>query len=420
MLATAFNDYDAALAACELFDTQQLQALTTAGGAEYATFTALSHRQVTGATAVVWNEARQSVWAYMKEISSDGDISTVDVIYPASPFFVLYAPELLKQMLLPILAYGQNETDIPYVLPWAPHHLGFWPVADINSYEQEQMPMEESANLLIMLAAIAQQQGNNVSYLKPYWPALTQWANYLNVSLPDPGIQTCTDDFEGPSPHNVNLALKGILGLGSFALLLNASGQPQEAALYQAAAEDYVQQWLKMGLDNSGDHYRLQYNLNNTFSIKYNLMWQYVLNFNYFPRSVADTEIAYYLTHTNQYGVPLDSRGALTKVDWVSWAAAFASKQNDAESLFHSLYVFANRTESRVPFSDYYNTKTNRQIGFQARPVLGGLWARVLVLQQQQQQQVKVAKERVESLPSRLSSARRIAAAGGDKRRTLH
>ena len=219
----------------------------------------------------------------MKEISSDGDVSTVDVIYPAAPFFVLYAPELLKQTLLPVLAYGQNETDIQCALPWAPHHLGTWPVSDITGPEQEQMPMEESANLLIMLAAIAQKQNNDVSYLKPYWPALTPWANYLNISLPDPGEQLCTDDFEGPSPHNVNLALKGILGLGSFALLLNANGQTSEASVYRQAAEGFVQDWLKMGLYESGDHYRLQFDLANTWSTKYNLMWQYALGLDLFP-----------------------------------------------------------------------------------------------------------------------------------------
>ena len=175
-------------------------------------------------------------------------------------------------MLLPVLAYGQNETDIPYVLPWAPHHLGTWPVANITSEEQEQMQMEESANMLIMLAAIAQKQNNNVTYLKLYWPALTMWPQYLNVLLPDPGDQTCTDDLEGHSPHNVNLALKGILGLGSFARLLNASGPTKQAAAYWRQAQGYVQDWLHMALDVSNDHYRLQYNLNST---KYNLMWQY-------------------------------------------------------------------------------------------------------------------------------------------------
>ena len=399
MLAAAFSDYEDILAMCESFDEQELMKLTAAGGAEYATYTALAHRQATGATVVVWNEARQSVWAYMKEISSDGDVSTVDVIYPAAPFFVLYAPELLKQTLLPVLAYGQNETDIKYALPWAPHHLGTWPVSDITGPEQEQMPMEESANLLIMLAAIAQQQGNDVSYLKPYWPALTQWANYLNVSLPDPGNQLCTDDFEGPSPHNVNLALKGILGLGSFALLLNASGQPQEAALYRTAAEGYVQMWLKMGIDESGDHFRLQFDLSNTWSTKYNLMWQYALGLDLFPQSVADMEIAWYKSHARKYGVPLDSRSDMVKCDWLSWAAAFASSQEDAEELLHYVYLFADQTSSRVPFSDWYNSTTNRQIGFQARPVMGGLYARTLVLDMQAKRETQQPQQLQQSQP---------------------
>ena len=385
MLAAAFSDYADILAQCEQFDSTELATLTMAGGKEYATYTALAHRQATGATVAVWNSERQAVWAYMKEISSDGDVSTVDVIYPAAPFFVLYAPELLKQTLLPVLAYGQNETDIKYALPWAPHHLGTWPVSDITGPEQEQMPMEESANLLIMLAAIAQKQGGDVAYLKPYWPALTQWANYLNTSLPDPGYQLCTDDFEGPSPHNVNLALKGILGLGSFALLLNASGATSEARKYRQAAEGFVQDWLKMGLDESGDHYRLQFDLADTWSTKYNLMWQYALGLDLFPQSVADMEIAWYKAHARQYGVPLDSRSDMVKCDWLSWAAAFASKQSDAEELLHYVYLFADQSPSRQPFSDWYNSTTNRQIGFTARPVMGGLYARALVLDMQQQ-----------------------------------
>ena len=67
--------------------------------------------------------------------------------------------------------------------------------------------------MLIMLAAIAK-AGSSVSFLSPYGPLLKSWAEFLNATLPDPGNQLCTDDFEGPSPHNANLAAKGILGLG--------------------------------------------------------------------------------------------------------------------------------------------------------------------------------------------------------------
>jgi hypothetical protein len=44
---------------------------------------------------------------------------------------------------------------------------------------------------------------------------------------------------EGPSPHNCNLAVKGILGLGAYAILLNATGQTQRATVYMNQAQDY-------------------------------------------------------------------------------------------------------------------------------------------------------------------------------------
>ena len=93
--------------------------------------------------------------------------------------------------------------------------------------------------------------------------------------------------------------------------------------------------------------------------------------------------------------MPLDSRSDMVKCDWLSWAAAFASSQSDAEELLHYVYLFADQSPSRTPFSDWYNSTTSRQIGFTARPVMGGLYARALVLdmqaereQRQQQQQL--------------------------------
>jgi len=41
----------------------------------------------------------------MKEISSDGDVSTVDVIFPSSPLFFVKNPEVFRLILLPLLAY---------------------------------------------------------------------------------------------------------------------------------------------------------------------------------------------------------------------------------------------------------------------------------------------------------------------------
>jgi hypothetical protein len=61
--------------------------LTKTGGEQYATLGSLVTRQATGALSRTWSDQHNRSQLYMKEISSGGLISTVDVIYPSSPFF---------------------------------------------------------------------------------------------------------------------------------------------------------------------------------------------------------------------------------------------------------------------------------------------------------------------------------------------
>jgi len=365
----------------DLFDATLITALQKVGGDQYATLGALVYRQVTGSVMMTWNDRLQTKWLFMKEISSDGDVSTVDVIYPASPFLLYLAPEALRLALLPILAYANNETApyglyIPYNLAWSPHHLGTWPICNIKPDQQEQMPMEETGNMFIMLAAIAQQQ-KSVAYLAPYWPLLQMWAVYLNQSLPDPEDQLCTDDFEGPSPHNVNLAAKGIVGLGAYAQLLTMKGDTTTANQYMTWARGFVNFWLTNASD--GDHYRLQYNLPGTWSQKYNILFQKILGLDLFPQSVFDMETNYYLgKQLNKYGVPLDDRATFTKADWSMWCGAWANV-TQFNTFTNALYQFAINTPQRVPFTDWYDTISANQQGFQARPVMGGIYSRMLL-----------------------------------------
>jgi len=380
-LTKVTTNYASAVNKSNSFDTSLIQTLTTVGGDKYATISSLVYRQITGGTKQVWNNYANESWNFMKEISSCGCLQTVDVIYPAAPFFVYFSPEILRQQIVTHLVYANNETKpygdyVPYNLEWAPHHLGQWPIANIRPDQQEQMPMEETGNMFIMLAAVAQKQ-NNVSYLANYWNLLDSWSNYLNKSLPDPEDQLCTDDFEGPSPHNVNLAAKGIVGLGAYSVLLRIKGDTSKADAVLAQAQVFVQDWLKMADD--GDHYRLQYDEAGTWSLKYNLLFQKVLNLDLFPQSVFDKELSYYLSkHLNTYGVPLDNRGTFTKSDWLLWVAAFGTA-DQFTTLVNAEYNFAHTSPSRVPFTDWYDTVSDKQQGFQARPVMGGLYSRLLL-----------------------------------------
>ena len=398
MIAAGLQDYATLKTQADRYDTAVLTDLTARAGQRYATVAVLAHRQVMGATTSVWNEEKQEPWLYMKEQSSDGDVSTVDVIFPASPFYLhLEGAEQLRLMLLPLLAYANNETEVSYGLPWAPHHLGTWPVCDLLAQEQEQMPVEESSNMLIMLAAIAQRQGGAVGYLVPYLPLLTTWAEYINASLPDPGVQLCTDDFEGPSPHNANLAVHGIIGISAYAILLTYMDLTEQAVRWNALAASLALAWEELALDVDGSHYKQRYDQNGTWSEKYNLVWQYVLGGDAmtFSSSVRDLELTYYYKQSQQYGIPLDNRQPLSKCDSSSWVAAMASTLEQRQRMIDWLYDFVHATPDRQPFPDLYDTTTNRAGGFFARPVVGGLY-NVAILSSMQKHTLQYPKSRKE------------------------
>ena len=203
-------------------------------------------------------------------MSTGGALSTVDVLFPGAPLYIALAPETLKRMLWPILSWSNNETSTPVTISWAPHDLGGYPIANANAAAQEEMPLEESGNMLLMLAAIAQRQSGDVSWLVPYQRILEEWAQFINSTLPDPEQQLCTDDFEGPSPHNANLAVKGIVSLNAYAILLRYFGRFAEADTYDALATQYASDWKELALDTVGSpaHYKQRYDQNGTWSDK--------------------------------------------------------------------------------------------------------------------------------------------------------
>jgi len=329
---------------------------------------------------LVYNPKTQEPWYFLKEISSDGDLSTVDVIFPASPILLYANPELINCLVVPLLAYANNETYMPYNLSWAPHHLGPYPVGNLSPNDQEQMPVEETGNLIILIAAATQMQSNMMSKIiyPHYWSLLTSWADYLITVLPDPGNQLCTDDFEGPSPHNVNLAAKGIVALEAFSYLCGVLGNTSGEAYYDKIARNYSQYWIRYAADFY--HFRMQYNWEGSWSQKYNLLYHKVMGFDIFPQSVFETELNWYVNENfNPFGSPLDNRNTYAKLDWLSWVAAMSYNTTQFNIIVDAIYNFANTSPSRVPLTDWYDTIAGVQKGFQARPVVGGVFAKMIV-----------------------------------------
>ena len=135
--------------------------------------------------------------------------------------------------------------------------------------------------------------------------------------------------------------------------------------------------WEEMA--NEGDHYRLAFDRKDTWSQKYNMVWDKLWNLNLFPNNVIGKEINYYLTKQNPYGLPLDSRKEYTKSDWIMWTAAMSSDKETFQKFSDPVYKYINETVSRVPISDWHHTDSGRWVGFRARSVIGGYWMKVLM-----------------------------------------
>jgi len=373
LLETVEHDYPSINARAEAFDRELLNDLKQVGGDAYARLASLAFRQTIAAHKLVY-DFDGSLMLFSKENFSNGCIDTVDVTYPSSPFFLLFNSTLLKAQLTPILEYAESPR---WRFPFAPHDLGTYPKANGQVYgggertEDDQMPVEESGNVLIMIAALAKVEGNG-NFAVRHWDTLEKWASYLKEKGMDPANQLSTDDFAGHLAHNANLSLKAILALGGFSQIAERTGHHTVAVEYSQLTHDMASQWVQKA--RSGDHYSLAFDKPDSWSQKYNLVWDRILGLNLFPDSVAQTEIAFYKRTLGAYGLALDNRQPYTKLDWEVWTATLTSNPQDFQTLLAPIDQWLAKTPSRVPLTDWYWIGDGKQAGFQARSVVGGVY----------------------------------------------
>lgn len=387
MVRFHYADFHAASKLSTNYSRQLTIDAQATGSPGYEDIVALSARQVMGATQ--FSGTSESPILFLKEISSNGNFQTVDVIFPSFPFFLYTNPRWLAYLLEPLI---EHQLSGQYPNNYSMHDLGthFPNATGHMNGEDEYMPVEECGNMLIMGLSIvnAMRSGAGFRWSEPHREAnpltedsargdlisLTvdaegldivllqssnsatrkwvkraygmwkQWAGYLVKESLIPRTQLCTDDFAGRLANQTNLALKGIIAIRAMSVLSDIVDEHDDAETYRNISDSYLTQWQKLGLSRDHTHAKLAYNWFGSWTTLYNLFTDALLCFHqsssghsqdhtrsFVPDTIYKMQSEWYSVVMQRYGLPLDSRHLYSKSDWEFFAAAVASKKTRAK-----------------------------------------------------------------------------------------
>ncbi|KAF2202398.1 glutaminase A [Delitschia confertaspora ATCC 74209] len=291
------------------------------GSSKYVDIVALSARQALGATS--FSGTAESPLLFLKEISSNGNCQTVDVIFPAFPFFLYTNPRWAAYLLQPLI---EHQLSGQYPNKYSMHDLGthFPNQTGHADGRDEYMPVEECGDMLIMGLALVNSmtygtdeeaqsvwstvgdRGYDASKDKPLqlsrlgmhagigeiddtwgggakgvkqakewleesYGLWKQWTSYLVEFSLEPHNQLSTDDFAGWLALQTNLALKGIIGIKAMSELADILGKDDDAKNFRNISDTYITRWQELGISRDGSHAKLAYDWYGSWTTLYSL-----------------------------------------------------------------------------------------------------------------------------------------------------
>ncbi|EAS32753.3 glutaminase [Coccidioides immitis RS] len=293
------------------------------GAEDYVDIVALSARQVLGATS--FSGTAESPVLFLKEISSNGNCQTVDVIFPSFPFFLYTNPRWLTYLLEPLF---EHMLSGQYPNKYSMHDLGshFPNMTGHPDGKDEYMPVEECGNMLIMTLAVVNslryparaageetlhsrgvidgddpippvtgifplvplQTSNGIDKIDTPWiddgsvsrarewvdrsyTLIKQWTGYLVEFSLLPENQLSTDDFAGWLALQTNLALKGIVGINAMSELSRFVENRADTLFYKNISDTYISKWEGYGFSRDKTHAKVAYDWYGSWTTLYNM-----------------------------------------------------------------------------------------------------------------------------------------------------
>ncbi|KAL7337055.1 hypothetical protein BJY59DRAFT_705101 [Rhodotorula toruloides] len=337
LLSWFLDDYSTAKDMSDAYNSKLYADARAVEDQEYGHVVAISTRQVFMALEPVWDESGSTeaglvAWSpitgepipamvMLKEISSNGNVQTVDVITPFLPFLLYSSPTLLPLLLEPIYRYMSTGLYMP--TPPA-HDLGdHYPNATgHNDFLYPGLPIEEAGNMLALalagmrvsrpsIAPLAvhqrllhwwdgvgsdarppvgweaevgvgrdhRREGARMAWAqaREYYPLLKRWAQYLEENSLFPGNQRTTDDFFGAAPNQTSLVIKGIVGLRSMSEIAHNLGEYADRDHFKSVSERFREQFLELAVSADKSHLLGQYNNQSSWVMHYNLYFDRLL-----------------------------------------------------------------------------------------------------------------------------------------------
>ncbi|KAK3723483.1 hypothetical protein LTR37_001735 [Vermiconidia calcicola] len=346
LISFHYHDYKNALSLAANYSAQVAKDAYASGSDNYKDIVELSARQVMGATS--FSGTPDNPLIFMKEISSNGNCQTIDVIFPSFPFFLYTNPRWLAYLLEPLLEHmGSGQ----YPNQYAMHDLGahFPNLTGHPEGRDEYMPVEECGDIIIMGLALVNSLvhgvghtagsawstlGNPKEYnevesltdnvspfalptvletrdsiygLDDQWGGTAsrhqarkwlsrsyglwkQWTGYLVEYSLRPEAQLSTDDFAGWLKLQTNLALKGIIGIKAMSKFSELMDEEKDAKYYRNISDVYIKKWEEYGMSRDGGRAKLAYHWFGSWTTLYSLYADAILCFH--PNTKSNDTVA--------------------------------------------------------------------------------------------------------------------------------